>query len=252
MANIAECALAIAKQDLDKLDGAIRKAKPNETTYSRYEAVYFDKGGNKHILEEEYWDGYAKHKMFLDGTELTEEEFRDKQFQGSGKWETKQDQAVCNGWFVDWKKLKGFSYQSETYIQEHDDCVEVDFGGRWDFPHDTEDYLNSLDICWQGAALDDAMDWRTDELGTCDLGLRVVDDEESWATDDGRDIYGHHIEYCEGEDLAHADHRARKQSLLDTLEYFNRKLGEKGKEEISTEALRDALTNAINFIKEGD
>lgn len=55
----------------------------------------------------------------------------------------------------------------------HDECITFDFGGRWDFPEAIENYLNDLDIAWQGAGVEDGCDWRY-EFGNEDFGLRIV------------------------------------------------------------------------------
>lgn len=194
MANIAQCAICIAKADLPKLNGALRKASPGEKSYTCYKGICKDKSGNVHTIMDEYLDGWGNNSLILDGKKITHEEFVNKHFVGI-EWETVADEVVDEGWFLDWKKLHGFSYQSDTWIQEYPEFIRVDFGGRWDFPADLEEYLYDSGVEWQGAALDDAMDWQTTELGNSDFGLIIVQDEEPFDEDEnGNKFYGHHIE----------------------------------------------------------
>lgn len=198
MANLAECAFAVAKDDINKMDGALRKAEPNEQSkcvykrtyknretgevrivYESYEGTMWEpsviKVKNKDTTIEEYhgkdcknWN--AQTRLYNDGYSLTNSKVL-------------ADTTVDNGWMVDWVKLNAYSYDYTPYISEYEDHITVFFGGRWDFPSDLENTLNGMGVRWQGAGCEDGMAWQFDDGGNWDFGLRI----------------GEETEYCDGE-----------------------------------------------------
>lgn len=197
MANVAECAVAIAKSDLDRLDGAfkrdngrhaldygktvIKKTYENDATG---ETIYMfqvnDRDGQKvglkkngKIIKEYVGDETTNTSMYNwleeQGYRMTDEKYT-------------KDEYHSNGWVVDFVKLDTYSYDYTPEIKEMDDFIVLYFGGRWDFPLSLESKLSSAGVAWQGAGLDDSMNWNFDNGGNTDFGLRIKEDtEEEWA-----------------------------------------------------------------------
>ncbi len=198
MANLAECAIAIAKEDLDKTDGAIRKANDGEKSEMVYKRIYKNKDTNgKYTLYEEYHDNmWHPSKLVLKKGTATitvaegdncdyaklDSELRDKGY-CLDKSENIRNITVCDGYRIDWIKLNTYSYDYTPYVSEYEDHITIFFGGRWDFPSSLEDKLWSFGVRWQGAGCEDGMDWQFDDGGNWDFGLRI----------------GSETEYCDGE-----------------------------------------------------
>lgn len=204
MANIAECAIAIALEDLPKLNGAIRKREKGEISVYVCETKYKNAQGEQYILVDEWHEGARNAYGLKKGRDVVAftgenwQEMQDKikelglitDIQDPDYFKVKTD-AFCNGdWCIDWVKLHGFSYDYTPFIQEHDDHITIIFGGRWDFPEPLETFLNSLDIKWQGAGCEDGCDWQCDDFGTYDFGLRIGRERDNC---DGDDYYYHYV-----------------------------------------------------------
>lgn len=203
MANIAECAIAIALEDLPKLNGAIRKRKKGEESRYYCETKYKDKDGESYIF------GHSWHEKDGETYELKKNnhsvfftkdwhKIHDK-MQELGlttditdpNYYTSKIDICCDGeWAVDWAKLHAFSYDYTPLLEEYEDHITIIFGGRWDFPEALETFLNSLDIKWQGAGCEDGCDWQFDDYGTYDFGLRIGRERDNC---DGEDYYYHYV-----------------------------------------------------------
>lgn len=198
MANLAECAFAVAKDDINKMDGALRKAEPNEQAKCAYKRTYKNREtGEVRIVYESYegtmWEPSVV-KVKNKGTTIEEYHGEDckncnaqSRLYADGYTLTNSkvlaDTTVADGWVVDWVKLNAYSYDYTPYISEYEDHITVFFGGRWDFPSDLENTLNSMGVRWQGAGCEDGMNWQFDDGGNTDFGLRI----------------GEETEYCDGE-----------------------------------------------------
>lgn len=198
MANMAECAFAVAKDDINKMDGALRKAEPNEQAKCAYKRTYKnDETGEVRIVYESYegtmWEP-SVIKVKNKGVTIEEYHGEDckncnvqKELYDKGyhliNSKTIADTTVENGWMVDWVKLNAYSYDYTPYINEYEDHITVFFGGRWNFPAELENTLNDMGVRWQGAGCEDGMDWQYDNFGNTDFGLRI----------------GEETEYCDGE-----------------------------------------------------
>lgn len=198
MANLAECAFAVAKDDLNKMDGALRKAEPNEQAKCAYKRTYKNnETGEVRVVFESYegtmWQP-ATIKLKQNGTTIKEyrgdeckncdvqKELYDEGYHLTNS-KTIADTTVENGWVVDWVKLNAYSYDYTPMINEYEDHITVFFGGRWDFPSELENTLNEMGVRWQGAGCEDGMCWQFDDFGNWDFGLRI----------------GEETEYCDGE-----------------------------------------------------
>lgn len=210
MANIADCMVCIAKEDLAMLDGGIRKAKKGEKTRQEYKITYRDKGGNKHEVIDKWANDEMSHEFILDGKTVSREELEDKGFTVGGEWEVLVDQVVSGDWLIDWKKLKGYSYQFETWVEEYDSFISIEFGGRWDFPADMEKFLNESGVRWQGAVFDDSMDFRESNLGNSFMGIIIVKDE----SDEDEGWQWHRFEIVEGLEACYNENKKKKSELL--------------------------------------
>lgn len=194
MANVAECAVAIAKSDLDALGGAFRRdTERNILDYGKQvvkktyendatgETIYMyqvnDKDGQKvgikkdgKIIKEYVGDETTNNSMYNwleeQGYRITDEKYT-------------KDEYHSNGWVVDFVKLDTYSYCYTPEIKERDGFIVLFFGGRWDFPSTLADKLNSAGVAWQGAGLDDSMDWSFDNGGNTLFGLVIREDTES-------------------------------------------------------------------------
>lgn len=196
MANCADCAIAIAKEDIKKLGGAIKRLDKNydgvesKLTYDIYNdnerhnvvhyyknmEVYSGKGArfnrcserdnyylvdNNKITPEEYTEKYAKNYMVDYSTHKCE-----------------IDKAISNGWEVDWQKLNSYSYEMDTQVQEYGDHITIYFGGRWSFPESLETLFNDKEVVWQGAEAETGCEVLNDELGNWDFGLRTIKERD--------------------------------------------------------------------------
>ena len=192
MANIAECGVAIAKSDINKLGGAIKqtKSKDGYQAVYAYEAKYED-GTVAHIVVskigiEDGKDSSWEHTYTVDGCTMPAEEYQkkyaDRLFMDATTWRVIEEKEWSNGWEVNWKELGTSPYQSDTNVHEYDDHITIYFGGRWSFPETLENFLNGREVAWQGAEAEDGCSLFCDTIGSDDFGLRVVEcgDEEDW------------------------------------------------------------------------
>lgn len=190
MANIADCGVAIAKKDLDKL--GIKKTDHKDGYESIYTWEATDK--EKHVYRvsecrvgvEDGKDSYYEHTFQVNEQTMDAEEYyvkwQERLFMEHNTCERLVEKDYRNGWKIDWKNLKASSYQSDVWTQEYDDHLTIYFGGRWGFPSELEDTLNNLDITWQGAVAEDGCEVLDDTIGNTDFGLRVVPcgDGQDW------------------------------------------------------------------------
>lgn len=187
MANMAECAVAISKADIEKLGGAIRKAEENEKS--------------EYIYTQDYGDGYytvsdGEVRLYCYGDMVARgwREVNDKLEELGkciGDHRVIKDTTVDNGWLVDWQLLGTYSYDMMPYITEHSEHIVVWFGGRWCFPEALENKLDALEVHWQGAVVEDGNEITYDDLGNEDYGLEIVEEEdEPWG--EGEDVYYYH------------------------------------------------------------
>lgn len=203
MANLADCAFAIAKEDIQKTDGAIRKAEPGEKSSYVTKDVYKD-GNDEYVYWFKWSEGGGNSCRLKKGNEVIcdtsdpdgmkkiSEKIRGMKHIGFS--ETVKDVHVENGWAVDWRKLNTYSYEYTPSIHEFEDHVTVYFGGRWSFPSNLIDSLDNYGVLWQGAGCEDGCDWQDDEMGNTDFGLRVKREKSEWRDDDGNYIYQHYVE----------------------------------------------------------
>lgn len=203
MANLADCAFAVAKDDIYKMDGAIRKATPGETCVYVTKSIYKD-GDDEYVYWFKWVEGVGTScRLKKDNEVIVDTSDKDEMAKVSDKLknmthvgytETVKDMHVENGWVVNWQKLNTYSYDYTPSIHEFEDHITVYFGGRWSFPSHLEDKLNELGVKWQGAGCEDGMDWQDDEMGNSDFGLRVKRERSDWKDDDGNYIYQHYVE----------------------------------------------------------
>lgn len=198
MANIAECGVAIAKEDLKKLDGAITKV---DVADGIEEVFAFEI--TKRLGEKEERHKVVRHHCYIfkgvgnsesqsyyevDGKRMENDEYEKKY--PYTEWNTDYDthkvitdKAYSNGWCVDWKKLHSYSYEMDTYVQEYDDHITIFFGGRWGFPENLENLLDEKEVRWQGAEAESGCEVLNDKLGNEFFGLNCIrekDDEGYW------------------------------------------------------------------------
>lgn len=186
MANIADCAFAVAKDELDKLKGAIYKLDKDIEGIEEAHTYDIVLNGRRHHVKryEKYTHGGigdSRSILFyeVDGYKHTSDVYekcypRGKWLVDYGTYKCVTDKAFCNGWCVDWQKLNSYSYEADTYVAEYDDHLTIHFGGRWDFPANLENALNASGIRWQGAGVEDGCDWECDEFGNYDFGLYIA------------------------------------------------------------------------------
>lgn len=186
MANLADCAVAIAKEDIKKLKRGIVKARNHKDGYDEvfsYDVKYIESGKLAHITEK--WhvvnDGANSENSktyVLDECsmpkEVFDEKYRNKLTKEYDTWKVVEHKEWSNGWEINWKLLNSCPYQSDTNVQEYDDHITIYFGGRWGFPQDLEDTLNRAGVRWQGAVAEDGCEVYDSELGNEDFGLRLV------------------------------------------------------------------------------
>lgn len=193
MANIAECAVAIAKEDLAKLGDAITRTEEGdglEETFTydiiskddRHSVVRYIKylfTGKGSSTDIKYYE--------VDGNKLSDDVYekrypRDKWICDYQTHKCKVDKLYSNGWCVDWRALHSYSYEISPYVAEYDDHITIFFGGRWSFPESLEEFLNSKEIRWQGAEAECGCEILNSELGNEDFGLMcyVQKDDEGY------------------------------------------------------------------------
>ncbi len=208
MANIADCAVAIAIEDLPKLNGAIKKVDVPQSKWEKYQTVvrsYYEdsKTGRKCVLfckngyDETIYRLRENGKVIAETTDGNYTPIKDKLEElGMAKnWSKEkilEDKFISNGYEVDWLKLDSYSYDMTPWVMEHGDHITLYFGGRWNFPEKLENKLNEYGVRWQGAACDGSMDWEVDDLGNSDFGLRVAKDNVSG--DDGESYCDYYVE----------------------------------------------------------
>lgn len=205
MANIADCAFAVAKDELDKLNGAVAKTD-RQDGYEFHYKWHIKKGEEEHEVEHyhaSYFPNVGENKTIawykVDGEKIAEKVYIQK-YSEQGFVMTNEprerlaDKEFSNGYMVDWAMLNSCPYDSDTNVQEYDDHITVYFGGRWDFPTAVEDFLNKTEIRWQGAGCEDGMGWSTIDLGNYDFGLRIERERCDEDDDDGKPMYYHFVE----------------------------------------------------------
>lgn len=166
MANVAECAIAISKADIKRLpDNAITRAESGVEGYEQTNG--YTRDGHRYT-ESHQLDG--KTEYYKDGKSCTYEDWAERIDWTTYKRGT--DVVYSNGWRLDLVALHLCPYQTSVDVVEYDDHITLYFGGRWAFPQDTEDYLNSLDIEWQGAVAEGGCEVYDSQIGTADFGLR--------------------------------------------------------------------------------
>lgn len=198
MANLADCAFAVAKSDLLMTNGAIRKAREGEKSILVYKRTYKNgKTDKTYELYEEYEGNMWSPKrivmksngvsvLIADGDDCKDNKVADELHEKGFSMESSErfkDVLVDNGWRIDLAKLHCYSYDYTPYVSEYDDHITVFFGGRWDFPDSLVNTLDNLGVSWQGAGCEDGMAWQYDEFGNSDFGLRI----------------GEETEYCDGD-----------------------------------------------------
>ena len=194
MANCADCAIAIAKEDLHCVQHAIYKTEEAGDGIETCFTFEIEKGDEKHDVE-----CYCKHiyggvgnstsvqYYKVDGEKLDEETYekrypRDEWSMNFSSHKCVLDKTYSNGWCVDWQELGTYSYEVDPNVQEYDDHLTIYFGGRWSFPEALEDYLDKKEVRWQGAEAECGCEILNDELGNDDFGLvaTIEKDEEGY------------------------------------------------------------------------
>lgn len=211
MANLADCAVAIAKSDLGKMQGAVEKVEDDDGKDKYEHAVrsqYKVDGKNDKwtLLHENGYNGaesYDHYTLKKNGEVVTATDkwaVINEAIDGFGlvkEWDkTKvlRDNFTSNGWKVDWLKLNSYSYDYTPYVHEYEDHITIYFGGRWDFPSSLEDKLNEYGVLWQGAGCEDGCDWEYDEFGNSDFGLRIKREKSDYVDDDGTEYWNRYVE----------------------------------------------------------
>ena len=168
MANMADCAVAIAIEDLPKLNGAIKKVDVPQSKWEKYQTVvrsYYEdlKTGRKCVLFCK--NGYDEtiYRLRENGKVIAETT--------DGNYTPIKDKLEELGMAKNWSK--------EKILEDK-------------FPEKLENKLNEYGVRWQGAACDGSMDWEVDDLGNSDFGLRVAKDNVSG--DDGESYCDYYVE----------------------------------------------------------
>lgn len=203
MANVADCAFAVAKKDLEKLGGAITKCDGIMSGSEQKYAWNIEKDGVRkrvisysRYLATRAWGGDTIGYYEVNGEKMSAEDY-DKLYSYREGWQSTNNNKVyidkyySNEWCVDWAKLGSYSYDSDTWVQEYDDHITVYFGGRWSFPSEVEDFLYEKGVEWQGAVVEDGCEVLDDELGNTDFNLRIEEEENEY---DGDTYTTHYIE----------------------------------------------------------
>lgn len=186
MANLADCAVAIAMDDIKNnptLKNAIRRI---EKPIEGYESVeeYTTKGGDIYRRIHALKGGHTYTK---NGEPTTREDWFDNIDHIT--FSRVEETYYNNGWRVDLAELHLYPYDSVVQVAEFDDHLTLYFGGRWAFPDELEDRLNELGVSWQGAGAEGACDYYDSEIGNTDFGLRWYkgkdeDDYINWWVED--------------------------------------------------------------------
>ena len=193
MANTCNCAIAIAKKDLEKLESDEGRAIMRTNLKDGYEQRFiFTWCKNRQKAEVSHEENYhfgteTEHIWRWNGKVVDKEYIEKKRQEGwTQEWgctKCVKDLAFSNGWVVDWKALNGYSYEMDTQVEEYDDHITVYFGGRWSFPEEVAETLNNADVEWQGAEAEVGCEVLSDTLGTAYFNLvahKEKDDEGYW------------------------------------------------------------------------
>lgn len=196
MANICECAVAIAKEDLAKLGDAITKidnqGEGSEEMFS-YEIMNGDKRHSvKHYIKYDFIGvGNSTSEKYYEvdgekmGEDIYEERYpREDWFCDYQTHKCLIDKTFSNGWCVNWRTLRSYSYEIPPQVQEYDDHITIFFGGRWSFPESLEEFLNNKEVRWQGAEAECGCEVLNSELGNEDFGLMCYVDKDDEGYDD--------------------------------------------------------------------
>lgn len=186
MANICECAVAIAKEDLAKLGDAITRTDRGDGIEEVFSYDIISKN-DRHSVEHHNGTSVDKCYYEVDGERVKVEDYdkrypRDKWICDYQTHKCLVDKAYSNGWCVDWEKLNAYSWEMDTYIQEFEDHITIYFGGRWSFPEKLEEFLNKKEVRWQGAEAECGCGILNDELGNEDFSLvaAISEDEDGY------------------------------------------------------------------------
>lgn len=197
MANICECGVAIAKEDLAKLGDAITRVDNQSEGMEEMFAYDIISKDDRHSVKrynKSLFGGVGKSDnttyFEVDGEKMDEDTY-DKKYPRDNwmcDYQTHKcliDKTFSNGWCVDWRALKSYSYEIPPYVAEYDDHITIFFGGRWSFPESLEEFLNSKEVRWQGAEAECGCEVLNSELGNEDFGLMCYVDKD----DEGFDNY---------------------------------------------------------------
>lgn len=196
MANICECAVAIAKEDLAKLGDAITKTEQGEGIEEVFAYDIISKDDRHSVRHHHHYVYSGKDTSIdkcyyeVDGERVEVPDYeklypRDKWMCDYQTHKCLVDKAYNNGWCVDWRKLNAYSYEMDTYVAEYDDHITIYFGGRWTFPEKLEEFLDSKEVRWQGAEAECGCEVLNNELGNEDFGLMCYIEKD----DEGYDNY---------------------------------------------------------------
>ena len=174
MANIADCAVAIEK-DEEKLREMGITRTPDDYFYRyayRYKTI---DGDTVRITEVRSADGINEYYE-INGEPV---EFKpERKDIVLGTYAELELVEVSNKWRVDCLKAQLIPYETDMAINEYDDHITLFFGGRWGFPQELEDKLNALGLKWQGAEAEGGNDILNDELGNEYYNLEAVREKE--------------------------------------------------------------------------
>lgn len=193
MANIAECGVAIAKEDLAKLGDAITRTEDGDGSEETFTYDIISKDDRHSVVRYiKYFftgkDSSTDIKYYeVDGNKLSDEVYekkypRDKWMCDYQTHKCEVDKTYSNGWCVDWRALHTYSYEIPPQVQEYDDHITIFFGGRWCFPESLGEFLDNREVRWQGAEAECGCEVLNDELGNEDFGLvaSISKDDEGY------------------------------------------------------------------------
>lgn len=180
MANIADCAVAIEKDERKLDEFGLTRTTLKDGYDLRYK--YSTKDGHKvSVVEVRNGESFSK-TISVDGKQASELP-RDS-IMDTDTYKETRNIAISNGWRLDFLKAKFYSYDAPIDIREYEDHITIYFGGRWCFPEELENRLNDLDLAWQGADAEGGCEVLCDEYGNTDFGLRAIkrkaDDDEDY------------------------------------------------------------------------
>ena len=204
MANLADCAVAIAKSDLGKMDGAITKVSNDgrdKYEYASRQKYTQENSDDVYTLysynaEESVYRLRKNGEMIIESNEWKPVQEKIKELNLRQDWNSMKvlaDNFTSNGWRVDWLKLDTFSYDYTPYVHEYDDHITIYFGAKWSFPSSLEDRLYGYGVSWQGAGCEDGCDWEYDEFGNSDFGLRIGKEKREYVDDDGTEYWNRYV-----------------------------------------------------------